>query len=131
MEHENIVSGLVRVGTVTDVNADECRARVKFWGEGMTSGWLYVLQRSGGGVSVPDAGGHGHTADVSANGSHRHVADLPSDGSHSHTVTIAEQPDHTHEGSQTSAWMPKINDKVLVLYLPTFNADGFILGVIA
>lgn len=25
-------------------------------------------------------------------------------------------------------WMPKVNDQVLVLYLPVFNGDGFILG---
>ena len=27
-----------------------------------------------------------------------------------------------------SAWMPKVNDSVLVLYLPTQNADGYVLG---
>ena len=25
-------------------------------------------------------------------------------------------------------WLPSINDTVVVLYLPVFNADGFILG---
>jgi len=28
------------------------------------------------------------------------------------------------------AWMPKVDDRVLVLYLPVFDGDGFILGVI-
>jgi len=28
------------------------------------------------------------------------------------------------------AWMPKVNDTVLTLYLPVFNGDGFVLGVI-
>lgn len=28
------------------------------------------------------------------------------------------------------AWMPKVNDTVLILYLPVFNGDGFVLGVI-
>ncbi len=131
MDREHILSGLVRIGTVTDVNGAECKARVKYWGEDFSSGWLYVLQHSGGGVDVPDAGGHSHTATVSSEGSHNHSLEIPSDGLHSHTVIISEQPDHTHEGTQTTAWMPQINDKVLVLYLPTFNADGFILGVIA
>lgn len=27
-------------------------------------------------------------------------------------------------------WMPDINDTVVVLYLPYFNADGYILGVL-
>lgn len=26
------------------------------------------------------------------------------------------------------AWMPEINDKVLCLYSPVFNGDGFVLG---
>lgn len=25
-------------------------------------------------------------------------------------------------------WMPKVNDTVLVAYLPIFNSDGFVLG---
>lgn len=29
-----------------------------------------------------------------------------------------------------AAWLPKVNDTVLVLYLSVFNGDGFILGVI-
>ena len=29
-----------------------------------------------------------------------------------------------------AAWLPKVNDTVLVIYLPVFNGDGFILGVI-
>lgn len=28
------------------------------------------------------------------------------------------------------AWTPYINDHVLCLYLPMFNGDGFVLGVI-
>jgi hypothetical protein len=43
MDAEKILSGLVRVGTVTDVNYGKHQARVKFQGENMTSGWLYVL----------------------------------------------------------------------------------------
>jgi phage baseplate assembly protein gpV len=28
------------------------------------------------------------------------------------------------------SWMPRVNDRVLCLYLPIFNGDGFILGAI-
>ena len=35
--------------------------------------------------------------------------------SHKHYLTI-------------KPWMPKVNDKVLVLYFPVFNGDGVILG---
>lgn len=27
-----------------------------------------------------------------------------------------------------SSWMPKVNDSVLVLYLPAQNSDGYVLG---
>lgn len=27
-------------------------------------------------------------------------------------------------------WMPSVNDKVLCLYIPVFNGDGFVLGAI-
>ena len=36
-------------------------------------------------------------------------------GSHKHNLII-------------KPWMPHVNDTVLVLYLPVFNADGFVLG---
>lgn len=75
------------------VDPAKCRARVKFKATGILSGWLYVPQRRGAGVSVSTADGHSHTA-------------------------------------QTGAWMPKVNDNVLVLYLPVQDGDGFILGVV-
>ncbi|MCD8199800.1 MAG: phage baseplate assembly protein V [Coriobacteriaceae bacterium] len=34
---------------------------------------------------------------------------------------------HTHTAT-LGYWMPSVNDIVLVLYLPIWNADGFILG---
>lgn len=27
-------------------------------------------------------------------------------------------------------WMPEVNDRVLCLYIPVFNGDGFVLGAI-
>lgn len=41
----------------------------------------------------------------------------------------AGDPKHVHEASVT-AWMPKINDVVLVIYSAVRNSDGYILGVI-
>ena len=37
---------------------------------------------------------------------------------------------HVHGGSYTTFWMPKVDDMVLCLYVPTFNGDGVILGVL-
>lgn len=130
MDMENILSGLVRIGTVTDTDSDKHMARVKYQGESMTSGWLYVLQHTGYGVTVPEAGGHGHNAGIAEAGSHTHGGTAADDGSHRHTVTVEEEPDHTHERAMTIAWMPSVNDTVLVLYMPVWNSDGFILGVI-
>jgi len=33
-----------------------------------------------------------------------------------------------HVIQRSDSWMPNVNDTVLVIYLPIFNADGFILG---
>lgn len=74
-ETNRILSGLVRVGTVTNVDEGKRMARVKFQSEDMTSGWLHVLARTG-------------------------------------------------------FWLPKTNATVLCVYLPVFNADGFVLGEI-
>lgn len=34
---------------------------------------------------------------------------------------------HSHKNNVKS-WMPKVNDVVLCVFLPVFNADGFIIG---
>lgn len=46
-------------------------------------------------------------------------------------VDITENgiPVHGQEAS-LAVWMPTVNQTVLVLYLPIFNGDGFILGAI-
>ena len=106
MDIEKILSGLVRVGTVTDVNNAKHMARVKFQGEDFTSGWLYVLDNR------PFIPGYNQTqqTDSRSGGS-----GYPAFEAHTHGLTINQ-------------WMPIVNSKVLVIYLPVFNADGFILG---
>lgn len=106
---ENILSNLVRIGTVSSVDSEKRTARVMFKDKDMVSGWLSVLQHSRAGVYVKSDGKHSH--------------DL-SGGS-----TTEENGEHDHVANVTY-WMPKVNDTVLVLYLPVFNGDGFILGVI-
>lgn len=116
MDYEKILSGLVRVGTVTDVDSVKHLARVKFQGENFTSGWLYVLQHPGGGLSIVPDGGHTHSISVH---------DTFTGGG---SGTASYEPDHNHTGSTTTSWMPTINATVLVVFLPVFNADGFIIG---
>ena len=98
--------GLVRTGFVTDVDNTRHRARVKFPCEGFTSGWLYVLDNR------PFIPGYGQTQQTESKSGGSGESSF---ASHSHALNIKQ-------------WMPAINGKVLVLYLPVFNADGFILG---
>lgn len=72
-----MMDNLVRVGTVTAVDAKVRKVRVLFQDMNFSSGWLAVLR-------------HG----------------------------------------QADTWMPKVNDIAVVLYLPVWQGDGFILGVL-
>lgn len=113
MDLETILSGLVRIGTVSSVDADKRIARVIYSDKDMVSGWLHVLQHFQAGVYVKPNGNHTHT-----------IQDTYSGGGSASTAG-----EHDHE-SNVTYWMPRINDTVVVLYLPVFNADGFILGAI-
>lgn len=88
----NLLNGIVRIGTVSSVDSNEKRVRCIFRDTEMTSGWLFVLQSP-------------VTASVGRAG----------EDSHTHSVSL-------------SAWIPKLNDVVVVLYLPVQNGDGFVLG---
>lgn len=135
MDMESVLAGLVRVGIVTDVDRKKRMARVKFQSEDMTSGWLYVLQHYETGIAVKKDGGHSHKIDEA--GAHSHPGstgyqavrlNITEDGAHAHAME--EAPDHEHKGTVTTWWTPKVNDRVVCLYLPVFNGDGFILGTV-
>lgn len=98
--------GLVRVGTVTVVNNESHQCRVKYQDVDMTSGWLFVLDNR---PAIPDYDVQQKTQDQSG-GSGEAAFE-----SHSHDLIIKQ-------------WMPKVNDTVVVLYVPVFNGDGFVLG---
>lgn len=106
MDSEKILSRLVQIGTVSDVNNGKRRARVILKETGHTSGWLCVLATP---PFIPDYNVPQRT-EFESGGS-----DDASFASHKHDLII-------------KPWMPKVNDQVLVLYLPVFNGDGFILG---
>lgn len=101
MAEEN---SMIRVGKVSDVNNSALKARVFYPGMGnMVSDWLPVLQFPG--MTTNYAGSHKHTSPEETN----------SAGGHSHT---------------TDKWMPKVNDKVLVIMEYGFNSSGYVAGVI-
>lgn len=97
MNVESILSRLVQVGTVTDVNIKKRRARVQFHAENMNSGWLRVLSHP---PFIPKINEPQRTETAS---------------NHQHPVVI-------------TPWLPKVNDVVLVLYLPMDDSDGYVLG---
>ena len=105
-DSENVLAGLVRIGFVTDVDNVKRLARVKYPDTNKTSDWLPVLINRD---YIPDYDVPQRTEFESGGGGDSAFA------SHKHNLTI-------------KPWMPKVNDQVLVLYMPVRNADGFILG---
>jgi len=108
MEHEfeRTLENLVRVGIVTDVNNDKYIARVKFEDINMTSEWMAVLDSR---PYIPDY-------DVPQRTEYEEGgAGDPAFMSHKHDLIIKQ-------------WMPKVNDHVLVIYLPVPNGQGFVIG---
>lgn len=45
---------------------------------------------------------------------------------------ILKSPPEVHMVFEATVepWLPSVNDKVLCIYLPVFNGDGFVLGAI-
>lgn len=106
-EVEKTLENLVRIGTVTAVNNEKRLARVKFLDAGITSAWLKVLANQ---PYIPDYDVTPQRTEFTAGGSGDDAF-----ASHKHDLII-------------KPWMPRVNDTVLVLYLPVFNADGFVIG---
>ncbi|MCX4265359.1 MAG: hypothetical protein OSJ64_00855 [Firmicutes bacterium] len=105
------IENIVQVGRVSDVNKAKRMVRVIWPASGKTSGWLYVLQHFDADLNiVPDA-------------EHTHViSDTHGGGS------ASTEPNHNHPGSTVTFWLPKVNESVLVIYLPVEDGDGFVIG---
>ena len=100
------VEDIVREGKVTAVNNEKRIAKVWFDAMGIESGWLPVLINRD---YVPDY-------------------DVPQRTEYEEGGSgEAEYERHKHD-LIIKPWMPRVNDKVLVLYFPVFNGDGVILG---
>ena len=112
MNNGDILENLVREGAVSSVDKVSQKVRVVFRDTKIISGWLSVLQHPCTDISVTEDGEHTHA-----------ITDTFSGGGSADTI-----PSHNHPNSYTTYWMPKINSRVLVLYLPVFNGDGFVLG---
>lgn len=113
---ENLISevlrGLVRLGTVTDRKLDRRLVRVWFEDDAMSSGWLPVIISQD---VTPDYEYDGHQ-----------WTDFESEDKEPQAGETRYVP-HRHKIIR-KPYMPKIGDQVLVIYLPVFNADGFVIG---
>ena len=98
---------ILRLGTVMDVDRERRMARVIYTGTKIPSGWLKVLASP---PFIPDDVTEPQRTELRAGGSGSGAFD-----EHFHEVRI-------------SPWLPRVNDKVLCLFFPVFNGDGFILG---
>jgi len=95
-------TSLIRVGKVSSVDDSKHAARVIFPGmSNMVSDWLPVLKYPG-------------YTEVKGN----HIHNNPK---------TDEAGKHQHE---YGSWMPKVNNKVLVIMEYGFNSGGYIVGVI-
>lgn len=108
------IQHFIRLGIVTDVDNEKRLARVKFPGMELqdTSGWLPVL--------------------INRDVIHYYPYDAPQWTEYD---TECKEPrtgekeyaEHRHK-IVIKPYLPKVDDQVLVIYYPVFNADGFILG---
>ena len=122
---ENIVSRLIQIGVVTAIDIKKLSVRVKFPDTGITSDWLRVLQHPYLKVLVTQAGKHSHNTTTAATAKIQGEEDK--DVNLDVSVGIKESGEHNHS-VQILTWLPKVNDTVVVLYLPVFNSDGFVIG---
>jgi len=109
---KGILEKLVRIGTVTALDPARRRARVRYDDMDMSSGWLFVLQRYGENIRVMPDGRHTHN-----------ITDTYTGGGSAST-----EPNHDHPDTHVTTYMPRMGERVVVLYLPIFNGDGFVLG---
>jgi hypothetical protein len=104
-----VIEDIVREGVVSVVDKPNRQARVIFKGQSdMVSGWLKVIKSP---PFIPAKDVQQQTEARSGGGGYAEFA------SHTHNVVI-------------SPWLPDVNDRVVCLYLPVFNGDGYILGAI-
>ena len=107
-----ILVGLVRIGTVMNIDKTNHMARVKFQDANLPSGWLRVLQHPGAELEIKPDGDHYHEAGI---------------------LTTSEPKTnrtHNHAKSCLKYWTPNIDDAVLCLFIPTDDGDGYILGAV-
>lgn len=107
-----VLGGLVRVGTVTDRRMEERRVRVWFEDDRMSSGWLPVI------ISQDVTPDYEYDDPQWTEFETKWKGDRAGD---------KDYVDHKHKIIR-KPYMPKVGDEVLAVYLPVFNADGFVIG---
>ena len=110
------IGNMVRVGTVNQVDESRRMVRVHYSDTNTISGWLYV-------VGLP----HTASTTVSVTVTPSASSGSAGDPSHSHSVTV-NAPATATATTTVGHILPRLNSRVLVLYLPIFGGDGFVLG---
>ena len=115
---------MIRIGTVTDVNADKTKARVKFTSQGITSDWLYVAQ-------FPEWGNISSEM-YSEYATHRHNMDKWGDVLDSLSGNLQggpTEPDGSHHHRiRHIQWFPRVNDKAICIFPSGSDSHGYIVG---
>jgi len=107
-----ILEKLVRVGKVSAVDEARRMVRVHYDDMDITSGWLYV-------VGLP------HSASTTVTVSPTASSGNAGDPSHAHSVSVSAPATAT---TTVQHILPRLHSRVLVLYIPLFSGDGFVLG---
>ena len=148
-----IVERMVQIGRVMAVDRAKHAARVKFEDTGIRSGWLKIIDAR---PYIPDYEGgesdkvrweddvlFGETEEETCMSESEPAPEPepePEDEEDGEGGDPEPEPEpepepsgecepHSHE-LKIRMWLPKIGDRVVCLYLPIRNGDGFILGKI-
>lgn len=108
---------MVRIGEVSSANYEERLVRVYYTELKMMSGWLKVIKSPP--FIVPDP----PEAEVITDA----YKDETNTGAPACSGACGASCPHRHD-LRIVPWFPKIGDKVLCIYSPGFNEDGFVIG---
>lgn len=117
---------MIRIGTVTDVNDDKTKARVKFTSQGIISDWLYVAQfPEWGNISsemYTEYASHKHNIDkwgavLDSLGGNLQGGPTDPDGGHNHRIKHIQ-------------WFVRVNDKAICIFPSGSDSHGYIVGCV-
>lgn len=148
-----ILGRVIQIGDVISVDKDKNAARVRFPDTGIISDWLKILDNR---PYIPDYENgeselvrweekvlYGETEETGSTEPEPEPEPTEEPGEGSGEEDGEETPEEETEGSgsyndfsphthelKIRMWVPKIGDRVLCIFLPVRNGDGFVVGKI-